>query len=331
MALPANITGRLFAVVAASIGLYALLAIATGWDEFRQQIAAFPLRFAPPLLLLSGLNYLLRFWRWELYLRAVDLQLSRRESLIIFFATFVMVITPGKLGEAFKAGILREQHSLPLARGLPVILAERILDFLAVFLLALGGFFWWRGTLVSLELVLVLCGVVIALLLLLRSVRLWQFLLRRTARAPLLARYNLGIAESIRTFRRLLEGRTLALTLLLSLAAWTAECISLWTVCTASNTPINLVDSFFVYSSATLAGSLTFLPGGLGGTELTLIGLLRLSDVPAEASVSIAFIVRLATLWLAVLIGLVFFLGGREMFLGRRPVPNCGDETDSGH
>jgi len=330
MKLPTNFTGRLFAVVAASIGLYSLLAITTGWDEFRQQITAFPLRFVPPLLLLSGLNYLLRFWRWELYLQAVDLQLSRRESLVIFFATFVMVITPGKLGEAFKAGILLEQHGLPLARGLPVILAERILDFLAVFLLALGGFFWWRGTLLSLEMILVICGVVLALLGLLRSERLWQLLLRRTARAPLLARYKMGISESISTIRRLLAGRTLTLTLVLSLAAWAAECISLWIVCTASNTPISLVDSMFVYSSATLAGSLTFLPGGLGGTELSLIGLLRLSDVPAEISVSIAFIVRLATLWLAVLIGLVVFLGGREMFLGGRPVPQPGDDDGTG-
>jgi uncharacterized protein (TIRG00374 family) len=328
MKLPANFTGRLFAVVAASIGLYSLLAIATGWGEFRQQLAAFPLRYVAPLLILSGVNYLLRYWRWELFLRKTGVQLSCRQSLIIFFATFVMVITPGKLGEAFKAGILWERHRISLAIGIPVIIAERVFDFLAIFLLAMLGFLGWQGSYSGIHMVLFMCLVIVALLFLLRTDRLWQFLLRRASSAPYLSRYSLVFSEALGVFKLLLQGRTLVISLLVSVAAWLAECISLWLVCSGSQATIGLVESVFIYSSATLAGSLTFLPGGLGGTELTLIGLLKMIDIPANAAVSISFIVRLATLWLAVLIGLVVFLGARKQFLNRHPAKDCDSVTD---
>ena len=68
-------------------------------------------------------------------------------------------------------------------------------------------------------------------------------------------------------------------------------------------------------------GSLSFLPGGLGGTEATIIWLLGSLDMPGAVAAAVAMLVRLFTLWLAVVIGLVFFLGWRGLFLGPADPP----------
>jgi uncharacterized protein (TIRG00374 family) len=92
----------------------------------------------------------------------------------------------------------------------------------------------------------------------------------------------------------------------------------MWLVCRGCAAPLPPADAIFIYAAGTLVGSLSFLPGGLGGTEGTIIWLLTESGVAAGTSVTIALVVRLATLWLALLIGLGVFLIFRGLFLAGR-------------
>jgi uncharacterized protein (TIRG00374 family) len=80
---------------------------------------------------------------------------------------------------------------------------------------------------------------------------------------------------------------------------------------------VSLGDAVFVYAAGTLVGSVSFLPGGLGGTEAVIIALLGALGVPVPAATAIAFIVRLATLWLAVLVGLATLAVFRGEVVGR--------------
>jgi len=72
-------------------------------------------------------------------------------------------------------------------------------------------------------------------------------------------------------------------------------------------------EAIFIYAAGTIVGSLSMLPGGLGGTEAVLIWLLQTLDIPPATATTAALIVRLFTLWLAVLVGMVFFASSREM------------------
>jgi len=60
-----------------------------------------------------------------------------------------------------------------------------------------------------------------------------------------------------------------------------------------------------VYAVTTVAGALTFLPGGLGATEVGMLALLvgRFSIEPGTAAAA-TFVTRVATLWFAVALGL---------------------------
>ncbi len=54
-----------------------------------------------------------------------------------------------------------------------------------------------------------------------------------------------------------------------------------------------------------MIGAISFLPGGLGATETSLAGLLILAKIPKGVAIAAVFIIRVATLWFAVLIGAV--------------------------
>jgi uncharacterized protein (TIRG00374 family) len=307
VAKPRNLTRRLFAATAAGVLLYVLLAIWAGWHDRQTGVFEFPLVYIPPILGLSCLNYALRYRRWNLLLRQLDISLSPPESRALFFSAFLMVVTPGKLGEAFKAGALWERHGTPLAKGLAVVLAERLYDFLAVLLLASLGLFFWGGPRAGVLTALFLAAVMVVGLLALVSRRLRLLLVRAAGRAPYFHRHRVQLEAALAAFSHLLQRRA-PVSLLLSLAAWAAEGMGLWLVCVAYGADLAVSEALFVYAAGTIVGSLTFLPGGLVGTEGTLIGLLGALAVSYPLAVAIAVVVRLATLWLAVLVGVIVYV-----------------------
>jgi len=84
-----------------------------------------------------------------------------------------------------------------------------------------------------------------------------------------------------------------------------------------------------IYGVAVLAGAVSFVPGGLGGTELVMTTLLILTGVDAPIAVSAVIICRLATLWFAVAIGLIFVIGIELGMLGSRPPASSGADVAS--
>jgi uncharacterized protein (TIRG00374 family) len=57
-----------------------------------------------------------------------------------------------------------------------------------------------------------------------------------------------------------------------------------------------------------LAGALSFMPGGLGGSEAAMVLLLRMLRVPLSIAVAATLLIRAATLWFAVLLGIIALL-----------------------
>jgi len=111
----------------------------------------------------------------------------------------------------------------------------------------------------------------------------------------------------------------LYLGLVLGLLAWAAEGYGLYLVLgwLGAETPLTL--ALGIYGVAVLAGAVSFVPGGLGGTELVMTTLLVLTGVDAAMAISAVIICRLATLWFAVALGLLFVAGIELGMLGERP------------
>ena len=87
----------------------------------------------PAVLGLSSLNYLLRFWKWELCLGWLDVRgegpddapnLTLGRSLVIYLAGLSMSVTPGKVGEVLRSGLLKASDGVSFARTAPIVVAD---------------------------------------------------------------------------------------------------------------------------------------------------------------------------------------------------------------
>jgi uncharacterized membrane protein YbhN (UPF0104 family) len=289
------LVAALAAVVALGLGLYA------DFGRLGDELASFRWELFPLALALTALNYLLRFWRWQRYLARLEIEVPPARSFAIFVAGLTMTITPAKLGEVLKCGLLKRSFGVPVRRSVPIVLAERVTDASGVVVLAVAagaGANRWP------LLVLALAGVAAIVL---------------VVRSPLLERFS-RLGEAPEAARALLETRLLLGMTALSAVSWFFECLAAYVCVRGLRLDLSLVDTVVVFSLGSLAGALSFLPGGLGVAEGSMTGLIRvLGDVSKAGAVAATVLIRLATLWFAVALGLAG-LAVDEVLFRRQPV-----------
>lgn len=118
-------------------------------------------------------------------------------------------------------------------------------------------------------------------------------------------RFALKVQTAYNSALELVDLKVLIPSILIATVSWFFECIGFYIVICAYSTDISLSLATFIYSFSTIAGAISMLPGGLGLTEGSMTGLLVLNKVPKDESAAITIIIRLATLWFAVALGLI--------------------------
>ena len=286
------------------LALLVLVALAIYADarQVMERLREFDFELLPLVLALSLVNYGLRFGRWQLYLRRLDLHLPVGRSLLVFLVGFVLSITPGKVGELGKAWMVREMDGGPARRAVAAVLAERITDLLSVFLLACLGSLAFPGMAAIAWVGLGLTAAAVALL-------AWPPFVGRLvgllAKIDWLAQRVSILVDIQDHLRLLLAPGPLFAGLILGGLAWGAEGLGFALVVSAYAPEASWLAGVFNYSLGSLAGGLAMLPGGLLATEGVLTALLGSQGLTASAAASATLIVRAATLWFAVGLGLI--------------------------
>jgi glycosyltransferase 2 family protein len=290
--------------VAAGVAVYVGFSIWADAGRVASALARFRWLAALLACLLALGNYAVRFGRWQYYLRVLQIRVPARDSLQVFLAGFALTVTPGKLGEAVKAFLLRESHRVPVARTAPIVIAERLTDLIALLLLATVGVFSFDvdRRFLGAGALLVTLGIAIV------SIEpLAELALAIAARLPLVRR----VAPRLRDFHvataALVRPAPLLIATALSSVSWLLECVAFWVVVGGMpGAAVSLRAATFIYASMTVAGALSFLPGGLGVTEAGMLALLiRLgSGLDRGSSAAATFVTRACTLWFAVALGL---------------------------
>lgn len=297
-----------------------------GWQAFAAALA------------LALANYAMRFVRWEIYLRSQGVRVPIASSAVVFGAGLSLSITPAKLGELVKSYLLREMHDVPAPRTAPIVVAERVTDLIALLLVAMIGVaaYGVDPTIVAISGAVIGTGLV--LLAWQRPTRALIDLVTRPAR---LRRLRAPLHETLVGLGALCRPLPLAVATAIAVPAWACECVGFAIVCNAfPGVHVELGLAMVIYAGTTIAGALSFLPGGLGVTEgaMTLALVEGAAHLDRTTAVAATLLTRLATLWFAVAIGVGFLALARRRIAnvhqaqagdreGRNGKPGEGDGT----
>lgn len=270
-------------------------------DQLLLAFRNFNLAIIPLILICTLMNYLFRYWKWDYYTRELEVFPGRSNNIIIFFTAFTMAVTPGKLGEVLKSYLLKKVNGTPIRRSAPIVVAERLTDFIGLMILLLAGAYVFDIGRLAVIGFAVFFGAVTSLL-------GWRTgsmaIIRFLSGLPIIRKYAEHAESAYDSIYALLRPRPLAVASLLSVIAWFFECFGFYLILSEFGAPPTLLKSVFIYAFSTVIGAVSMLPGGLGSTEGSLTGLTMLAGATKEIAIASTFIIRLATLWFAVVIGI---------------------------
>lgn len=289
-------------------GFLVLLAILLIGDlkQVGRNIYEFDWIIMPAVLALTCFNYTLRFIKWHYYLKLIGVtNLPVLTSLKLFIGGFPLAVTPGKVGEVLKGVWLNKQTGLPVARGVSVVVAERISDGLAVLFLSLAGVVvypqYWPAF------IFILAGLsAIVVISQIRPFALW--ILDKGEHIKVLTKFMHNLREFYEGSYMLFNARATFIAVSLGFVSWLGEGIGFFLILKGLGLEVTvnlLAFAVFVLSFSTVVGAVSALPGGLGAAEASIAGLLGLFGIAASVASSATLLIRLATLWFGVFLGLL--------------------------
>ena len=299
--------------------LYIILALWSDWQAVQRALHSFPWQQLPLIIGLALINYVVRIFRWHWWLSLIGVRISRWDSTRIFGVGSLMVMTPGKVGELLKAYMVKNVTGTPMSVTAPIIVTERIIDGIAMLILASIGLIAFpepRAQLVAVALLAAFAAGIIV-------IQIRPLALRALALAhhiPFVRKFSDQLYAIYESSYSLFRPVPLLWALALGILAWGTSGMAFGIVLVGFGVPMqweSLFMAVFIFNISTVIGAVVALPGGLGGFEGSAVfWVVRLFGMSTAAATASALVIRFCTLWINVAIGFVSFLLWHDLLAG---------------
>lgn len=294
---------RFLIVVIGAIGLYAIFLIVSDFTTISNKVIHFKTQFLPIILTLVPCSWLALSTRWILLLRHSNVRIPFMQSLKIFLAGYALTVTPGRVGELVKSQLIMTKFGASRTITAPLVLVERLYDltgavavsFIGIWILKIGGY-----VIIVFSIILFLAFVIIA------SRKVFNKFLDLFGRIKFLSKLLKLFSESYEVIRSSSRGRIALLASVLSIIAWLLESLAVYFVLLGFGIDnIHYLNVVTTYTSAVILGAASFIPGGIGVAEGSLVGLLNYQGVNISDALVLVVLIRIFTLWYGVAVGFV--------------------------
>lgn len=289
-------------------------------QEMSRLLQEFRWSLMPAILGLTLVNYILRGLRFHYYLGQIGIKnISLWASFRVFLGGFALTVTPGKVGELIRVFWLKNMIGADPVRAAPSTIVDRIVDGLAMAMLASLGALVYPQYRTAVLVVMAMIGGVI-LISQIRPVALG--LLGLGERVPLISKFAHSLHKLYETTYELLRLKNLLVGVGIGLISWSAEGLAFYLVLVGLGIPGSLelvLLANFTLALSSILGGISSLPGGLGAAEAAMAGMLQvLLGLTENLAATATLLIRFFTLWFGVGLGILTVLIWRKLFFDRR-------------
>lgn len=299
------------------------------WGEVVNLIGRADAGFLALAFLAYYATFPLRGLRWRYVLARSGMPLRLRDATeILFLSWFVNCLVPAKLGDLYRAYLLRGNYAASISRTVGTVFIERIADLIVIATLALTAGYWsFRGRARPDIDALFIVGFVIAIGLVglvgvmrLFGARFGRWLPARLG--ELWDRFHEGSTGA-------LSLRSIPVILAMTVVIWLLEGVRLYLVIRALNLPeveLGISASVFVALTAALLTAIPLTPAGFGFVEAGIIGVLSIYGVVREPAAAVALVDRALSIGTVIILGVILYAVSRKVRRahGRAPAPTTG-------
>lgn len=318
---------RIIAGLAIGFVIYASLLLLINTEALIAELHHYPWVLLVPVVLLKFVSWFFRFLEWHYFLGVVGARdrLPLFDSVVLFIAGFSMAVSPGKVAEVLKAVVLKVKTGVPIAAGTSVVIAERVVDGLAVIVLAFGALLLGREH-INLggfaPLIYLSAGLLTAGLIAVRIRVLMHFFLDQSKRLPLVRRLYAWLVTFYESSYDIFKLRHLLPTTGFGMIAALGDAIGFVIILAGFGLEPSwtlFLQAVVIICLSSAIGAFSGVPNGAGVTEVSVGAMLMVVVAPYHPALTLAAAAAAALVegffhkWFRVFVG----LGVGVIFRGR--------------
>lgn len=289
-------------IVLSSVLLYVIIAFYSDFEQLDNSFQKIQLFYIPVILVSVVLSIFLKSERQRYLLGKISINISIKESFVIFNAGQSLLVTPGGVGSLIKSHFFKQKFDNSIPKTVAVVLVERFFDLIGIVSLILV-FLVFRNFGELLLPSMTISLVLVFIFLIIRNKKLFLKTLSVLSRIPRLSKFGNSLTESYNSILVLTSKKTMSIIWPFSMLCWMIDALAVYFCFMAFGLKFDILETSLISLTSLILGAVSFLPGGLGVTEISMIGFLTNHKISLSLASALVLFIRLCTLWFSTFAG----------------------------
>jgi len=299
-----KIFDKVIIVIIVIVIFYTGILIFSDFEIISEKIYLINYQFFPLIFSLIGIQIFFHSTKYYRLLRQAKIKLSFKESFLIYLAGLSMNVTPGTMGTAIKAHILKSKHNISISSNLPIIYFEKWTELLAILILISIFLFWSFMYESIIAIILGYCLVGIFIILSSRS-KSFLYIAKFLQKIKLFRKFTSNLNESKATFQILNSKKNVFESVGWSILAKLSQILAVYLIFLSLGAEWDIFLVGQIFYTSVILGTLSFIPAGIIVVEASMLGLLIKNGLQFSVATILVVLVRLITTWSVVVIGAI--------------------------
>ena len=296
-------TKRTISIIIISALFYTIFTLITDIQKISNEFASIDIFYIPLILGFHFLAMGIRSIRQKVFFDSLNIKLSTKQNIKLYFAGMSLMVTPGGSGELIKNRILKEKFGHSYTKTIPVLLAEKYHNMLSVIPI-LFFFLLFKESYEILIITSIIAVILFCIFLIVKNQKLCLNTMSKIPRKWILKEIPDNTSSFYDSLLILFKGKTLFSGLSIGIIAWLADAVAVYFCFLAFDLNFDFIYTTLTNFAPMIVGTILFIPGGLGVLELGMTGLLLQSGIMISTASALVLFIRFMITWSSVIVGI---------------------------
>ena len=298
-----RLDNRLILVLVAVVGIYAIFLFISDFSIISEKISNFKVNYLPLILFLVTASWIPLIIKWHFLLKNSEVNIPLTKSIAVWFAGVAFEITPGHVGVLMKSQILKTSFNISRTKTVPIIIVEKAYELIGAILASVIGII-----VLGMEFYLIIIAIsgLIVIFFFMYHKPASELFFNRITKLKFFSKYVENISEFYEIVKKSTNVKVATICILLALTYWfMVSAAAYYTLIAFDVNILDYLKVLAIYTTSSLLGAISFIPGGIGVTEGSITGLFTLNGIDVSTALILSVMIRILTLWYSVGVGFI--------------------------
>jgi len=298
-----KLDNRIILILIASVGIYAIFLFISDYNIISEKISNFKINYLPLILFFVSASWIPLIIKWHFLLKNSEVDIPLTKSIAVWFAGIAFEITPGHVGVLMKSQILKTSFNISRTKTVPIIIVEKAYELIGALLASIIGII-----VLGMEFYLIIIAIsgLIVIFFFMYHKSASELFFNRITKLKFFSKYVENISEFHEIVKKSTNVKVATICILLALTYWfTVSAAAYYTLIAFDVNILDYLKVLAIYTTSSLLGAISFIPGGIGVTEGSITGLFTLNGIDVSTALILSVMIRIFTLWYSVGVGFI--------------------------